>query len=835
MPHPSGGGKVRFRTKLFGVGHEDALFIHKLGGFATPCGWHNSYWFNAQIPSVMFRSYFTVGLRNLLKSKAHSFINIGGLAVGIASCLLIGLYVADELRYDRYHEHGDRIYRVVAEDWAKMPPAMAPALTATYPHVVERAVRLWPLFSPAKMRHNDVVFVESGVVFADPDVFAVFSWPFVAGDPDEALAAKNSIVLTQSMAAKYFGTKEPLGEPMKFWGNDLTVTGVIADIPRDSHLAFDFLISISTLQRVMGDRFDERWDLPVFYTYVLSRNGVGTNPLGNAVGELVKKNVADASLVMLQPLASIHLYSHLKGEFRPGGNVSYLYILGSAALFILLLAGVNFINLATARATTRAREVGMRQSLGAVRRQLVVQFFGESLITCVMAWVLASAMVTSLIPAFNQFTGKYIPLHAVWSLPWLGGSWVVVVFISFCAGSYPAFFLAGLRPVNSLKGAGGARVSNPVVRKGLIVFQFMISTFFLTGMVVVLLQLNYIQRKELGFDQEQVIVLDGDGFPVLKKELQGAAGVEQVAGVPQVFPAPLPVSPFRAEGVITDSTDRMTYFGVTPGFIETMGIALVAGKAFVEGSTKDEQEAFVLNESAVNALGWSAEEAIGKPFSMFVPPLKGGKEVWRVGYITGVVRDFNYDALYEKVSPLVLYPSYDMNLTFVRIQPGPEVIAAIQQVWKKVNPDAPFEYYFLDDRIQQQYESEMKLGALVTAATGLAVIIACLGLSGLVSFSANQRTKEIGIRKVMGASSRQVVALLSRDFITLVGFAAVLSLPIAYYALRIWITNFAYHIALSWIIFVMAGLCTLSVALVTVVLQSLRVALARPTESLRLE
>jgi putative ABC transport system permease protein len=279
----------------------------------------------------------------------------------------------------------------------------------------------------------------------------------------------------------------------------------------------------------------------------------------------------------------------------------------------------------------------------------------------------------------------------------------------------------------------------------------------------------------------------------------------------------------------------MTYYGVTPGFVETMGITLAAGKSFAEGSTKDEQEAFVLNESAAHELGWTAEEAIGKPFSMFVPPLNGGAEVLRHGYVTGVVRDFNHDVLYEKVSPLVLYPSYDMNLTFVRIQPSPEVISSIQTVWKKVNPDAPFQYYFLDDRIQQQYESEMKLGALVTAATGLAVIIACLGLSGLVSFSANQRTKEIGIRKVMGASARQVVSLLSRDFVKLVGLAAVLSLPIAYYALSIWITNFAYHIELSWVIFIVAGLCTLIVAMMTVILQSLRVALARPTESLRAE
>lgn len=476
----------------------------------------------------------------------------------------------------------------------------------------------------------------------------------------------------------------------------------------------------------------------------------------------------------------------------------------------------------------------MRKTLGALKRQLVEQFFGEALITSVIALVIANALVTLIIPAFNQFTGKNILSNEVWSARWIGGSLALMLLISFFAGSYPALFLSRLKPVSSLKGSGNLGNSNAVVRKGLIVFQFMISTFFLTGMVIVLLQLNYLQSKDLGYDQEQVIVLDGDGFPVLKKELQGVAGVEHVSGVPQVLPGLLPSNPYKSENVVTDSTNRMTCFGATPGFIETMGIKVIAGKSFREGSAKDEQEAFVLNESAVHELGWNAEEAIGKPFSMFVPPINGGSEVWRHGFITGVVADFNHDVLYKKVSPIVLYPSYDMNLTFVRIQ-TPDAIANIQKAWNKVNPDAPFNYYFLDDRIRQQYESEIKLGTLVSAATGLAVIIACLGLSGIVSFTASQRTKEIGIRKVMGATAGQVVALISRDFMKLVGLGALLSLPVAYYALSNWITNFAYHIDLSWMIFLIAGVSTLSVAMITVVLQSLKVALARPTDSLRSE
>jgi putative ABC transport system permease protein len=784
----------------------------------------------------MYKSYLKIGWRNLLKSKIHSFINIGGLAVGIATCFLIGFYINDELSYDRYHDHADRIQRVVKEDWAKMPAALAPEMTATYPHLVEQAVRLWPLFAPAKMRHEDIVFVETGVVFADPSIFSVFTWPLIAGSPAKALATKNSIVLTESMANKYFGANDPLGEQMKFWGNDLTVTGVMNDVPHNSHLQFDFLISFSTLHSIMGDDLDENWGMPVFYTYVLPKTGVAFDQLRNSIQQLVKTNSSDTSVALaLQPLPSIHLHSNLKAEFKSGGNISYLYVLGTAALFILVLASINFTNLNTARATTRAKEVGMRKVLGAIKGQLVEQFFGEALITSVAALLIAIVLITLVMPGFNQFAGKAIQMSEALTFQFIGGAALLIVLIGFCAGAYPALFLARLRPISSLKGSGSLPNSNSLVRKGLIVFQFMVSTFFLTGMIVVLLQLSYLQNKDLGFDKEQIIVLDGDGFPQMQSELSGVAGVEKVSGVPQILPGLLPISPYRAEGVSTDSTSQMTHYGVTPGFIETMGIKLIAGRSISENSKKDEQEAFILNESAARELGWNPNEAIGKSFSMPVPPINGGSEVWRHGYITGIVQDFHHEALYKKVEPIVLYPSYDMNLTLVRIQVSPAVISSIQKVWDKVNPDVPFNYYFLDDRIKQQYESEMKLGTLMTVATGLAVVIACLGLLGLVSFSANQRTKEIGIRKVLGASSTQVVALLSGDFIKLVGLAAILSIPMAYYALTEWINNFAYHIRLSWIIFAMAGLFTLSVAMLAVILQSLKAALTQPTESLRSE
>lgn len=783
----------------------------------------------------MYKSYFKIGWRNILRSKTHSFINIGGLAVGMASCFLIGLYINDELSYDRYHDHADRIQRIVTEDWAKMPPALAPALMATYPHLVEQAIRLWPLFSPAKMRHNEVVFVETGVVFADPNIFSVFSWPLIAGNPAKALSEKNSIVLTKSMANKYFGREDPIGAQMQFWGNDLTVTGVMEDVPHNSHLHFDFLISFSNLHLVMGDQLDENWGMPAFFTYVLPRTGVSVDQMKSSIQQLFKTSSDPSVALTLQPLPSIYLRSSLEAEFKPGGNISYLYVLGTAALFILVLASINFTNLNTARASTRTKEIGMRKVLGAIRGQLMAQFFGEALITCVIALLIAILLITMAMPEFNQFTGKTIQLNEALTPQFIGGSVLLMLLIAFCAGSYPALFLARLKPISSLKSSGGPRSSNSLLRKGLIVFQFMVSTFFLTGMIVVLLQLNYLQSKDLGFDKEQIIVLDGDGFPQMQTELRGIAGVEQVSGVPQVLPGLFPISPYRAEGVFTDSTSQMTYYGVTPGFIETMGIKLIAGRSFMENSQKDEQEAFILNESAAQKLGWNPNDALGKSFSIYVPPINGGSVVWREGYITGIFKDFHHEALYKKVEPIVLYPSYDLNLTLVRVQENPAVISSIQKVWDKVNPEAPFNYYFLDERIRQQYGSEVRLGTLMTTATCLAIFIACLGLLGLVSFSANQRTKEIGIRKVLGASITEVIALISGDFIKLVGLAAILSLPLAYYALNAWINNFAYHIKLSWIIFFTAGLFTLLVAMLAVILQSLKAAVTRPTESLRPE
>ncbi|MDQ2656681.1 MAG: ABC transporter permease, partial [Bacteroidota bacterium] len=694
----------------------------------------------------MLQNYFKIGIRNLLLHKSYSLINIIGLAAGITCCLFIVLYIHDELNYDRYHERADRIHRVTMDNWAKQSPAMAPAIKASYPHLAEEAVRLWPLYAPAKLRHEDKVFVESGGVFADAGVFSVFTWPMIAGNPGKALTASNSIVLTESMARKYFGTSDAMGKHMEFWGNDVTVTGVVQDVPMNSHLRFDFLISFHTLYNIMGKDLDDNWGMPAFYTYVLARPGVSSDDIQRASSEIYSSHqVTVAGSPRIQPLTSVHLHSNLPGEFAPGGNVGHLFTLGSAALIVLLLACINFTNLTTARAATRTKEVGMRKVMGARRGQLIGQFFGEALLMTVAAFLIAVMLVNLLMPAFNHIAGKDIDIYHLRDPLLVSGLFVLMLLIGLVAGGYPALYLSKFRPMAVLKGSGNLRVTNLLIRKGLIVFQFAVSTVFMVGMAVVLLQLDYLQKKDLGFQKEAVLVLDGDNFPQMRDALKGVAGVEVVAGVPQLLGARLPASPYKASGVYTDSLSQMFNFGVTEAFIETMGMQIVSGRSFNEGSESDLKSAFVLNESAIRELGWSSAEAIGKSFSVLVPPLEGGNEIWREGTVIGVVRDFHHNALYEHIEPLVLYPSYDLNFTLVRMNGiDPQRLNAIGAVWSKVNPEAPYNYFFLDDYLAQKYEAEEKLGNIMGAATVLAILIASLGLFGLVAFSAGQRTKEIG-------------------------------------------------------------------------------------------
>jgi len=786
----------------------------------------------------MLRNYVKIAFRNLLRQKGYSVINVAGLALGIGCSLFLLSYVRGELNYDRYHEQADRIYRLTTEGWARMPPAMAPALMESYPQLTEQAVRFWPLFSPAKVRRGDVVFVESGGVFVDSNVLSVFSWPLVAGDSDGALAAPNAMVLTQSMAEKYFGNEDPIGASLQFWGRDMTVTGIMEDVPLNSHFRFDFLVSISSLYDVMGSGLDEDWGLPAFYTYVLARDGVASGAITEAARQILGRHrVETDSPPVLQPIRQIYLRSHLPDDPGPGGNLVYLYVLGTAAALVLLLACVNFTNLATARAAARTKEVGIRKVLGAQRAQLVRQFLGESLVMSVAALLVALLLVELTLPLFNRIVGTAIDFRYLSDPVLVFGLVILVLLVCVIAGSYPALFLSRFKPAVVLKGSGGLRMSNALFRKSLIVFQFAVSIGISIGVAVIMLQLNYIQNKDLGFDREHVLVLDGDRFPLLKDALAEVPEVESVAGAPRILGDLLPSSPYRLGGGPADSTSRMFYLSATPDFIETFDMHVVAGRSFTEGSVVDVREGFILNESAVQSLGWDQPaEAIGKPFAMLVPPFDGGAEVWREGNIIGVLQDFHYHALYQGIEPVALYPSGDLNLTFVRLERvNSDVLAAIETVWTRVNSDAPFNYNFLDEHLREKYRAELRLSGIMGAAAGVAILIACLGLFALAAYTVGQRRKEIGVRKVLGASVSQIIALLSIDFIKLVSLAAVMAMPVAYVVMRRWLENFAYNIDMSAWIFLTAGLLAFAIALLTVSYQSINAALADPVRSLRYE
>lgn len=455
---------------------------------------------------------------------------------------------------------------------------------------------------------------------------------------------------------------------------------------------------------------------------------------------------------------------------------------------------------------------------------------------CIIAFLISIIMVQAGMPVFNQVAGKTMEISDLFNLTTVLSALLVVLSVALIGGAYPALVLSAFRPVKVLKGEGGLRGRNSFLRKGLVVFQFAVSTALSIGMIVVYLQMNYIQTKDLGFDREHVMVLDGDRFPMIRDALARLPEVVHVAGVPTVMGGPLPSSAFQAEGVTFDSTHLMNNYGVTPGFIKTMDIHLIAGRSFREGSAVDAEEGFILNESAARSLGWTPEEAVGKSFSMRVPPVDGGKEEWRKGQVIGVTQDFNYDALYAKITPLALYPSNDLNLTLVRLRKiDPATIAAVGAVWKQVNPDAPYNYYFLEEHIDQQYRSETRLAGIMGIATSLALLIACLGLFGLAAFTAARRTKEIGIRKVFGATVSQINWLLSSEFIRLVTLGSVVAVPVAWYGMVQWLGNFAYHIDLSWAVFAFAIAASFVIALITVSYQSIRAALTNPVNTMRYE
>ncbi len=813
----------------------------------------------------MIKNYFKIALRNLVKQRFYSVINILGLAIGLTTCLLITLFVLDELSYDRFNEKADRIHRVQiayqlggkAGNGAVAPAPLAQTAAETYPDV-ESAVRFRTQGGYTVYR-GERAYREEEVTFADSSLFSVFTLPLLHGNPRTALAQPNTLVISATSAEKYFGTdweeSPPLGE-MLLVGRDkepYQVTGVFEDVPANAHFHFGMFLSMPSLE----ESKEEIWLNNNFYTYLLLREGTDVAALQTKLNKTFEtyaapqiEQYANTSYeeflgggnyfkFLLQPLTDIHLHSDLDAEIAANGDIRYVYIFSAIALFVLLIACVNFMNLSTARSAGRAKEVGIRKTLGSVRQQLIGQFLVEAVLISFLALLLAILLAEAALPFFNDLANKQLTtryLHPWYFLPLLLGA---VGLIGLLAGSYPAFFLSAFRPAAVLKGKLAGGINRSWLRSGLVVMQFGISIVLITGTVVIYQQLNHIRNKKLGFDKEHVLVVHntyylGDQAETFKNEALREPGV--VAATLTGF---LPAKTFTnnnsaifpGKNPDSDRTTSMPWFHVDYDYIPTMGMQVVTGRNFSRDFATD-TSTLIINEAAARYF-FDDADPLGQELSRF-GDRPGAFETFAV---IGVVQDFHYSTMREKIMPMVIVLGGNISALSLRVQPDqvPSALSALEAQWKQFAPDLPFEYSFLDERFNDMYKSEAKLGTVFTVFCSLAIFIACLGLFGLASFTAEQRMKEIGIRKVMGASVGSLVLLFSKDFTKLVLVALLIAIPISYWMMDRWLDDFAYRVTLGVSTFLIGGGIALLIAWLTVGFQSVRAAVANPVDSLRSE
>jgi putative ABC transport system permease protein len=794
----------------------------------------------------MLKNYFKTAFRSLWRHKAFSIINIMGLAVGMTACFLIFLYVRFETSYDNFHSKADRIYRVVSE--VRTPSeSIHTGLTTTpvainmkrdFPEV-EEAVRLGR--DGFLVRKEDVKFQETNSVLADSNFFKVFDFPLIEGDRNTALKEPMSIILSQTAAKKYFGSKRALGQHLLLTGAAInsTVTGIMKDFPRNSQIKADMLVSMSSFKQIYGQpTTDSEWTNHNYYTYVLLSPHAKAKALEAKLpafqelhhGEEAKK-LQMQDYLSLEPFRDVYLKSKLDG-FETG-NINNVYIFSIIAIFILGIACINFINLTTARSADRAKEVGIRKVVGAVRFQLAGQFIGESIIICIMAFVLAVLLTSILLPLFNQVAGKVIS-ESIFNHPGdIPGLFILSTIVGFSAGSYPSFVLSSFKPVVVLKGRFSTGTKGMVLRKGLVVFQFAISIVLIVGTLVVYSQLSYMRKQDLGFTKDQTMVIftnfdkNKDAFKQSLSTIPGVVSSTFSSGVPGGDHNSAYSQVENKKGEM-QKTNLDGYF-VDYDFIQQYGFKLAAGRSFSKAFGTDSTQAMIINEAATKLLGYSSpQEAIGRNFDQW----------GRKGKIIGVLKDFHYESLQQNIKPFTMrIESYGFGTISIKISAShlPETIKVIANKWSQIIPNRPFEYNFLDQLFDQKYRAEDKFGNLFFNFAVLAIFISCLGLLGLASYSTIKRTREIGVRKVLGASVSNIVNLLSVDFIKLVLIALVIAAPVGLFGMNKWLQDFAYHIDISWWVFVIAGSVSIVIAFLTISFQAIKAAFANPVDSLRTE
>ena len=796
---------------------------------------------------IMFKNYLKTALRITKQHKEYSFINIAGLALGIACCLLILFWVQDELSFDRFHENADHLYRLVEDlnfegrtlHIARTPSAVAPALLEKIPDVVNAAIYL-----PAPsllVTHGENNFYENGIAFVSPSFLEMFTFSFIKGNQDSALKDLSSIVITDEAAEKYFGGEDPIDRTLRINNKqDFIVRGVLENVPQNSHLKFDVLLPFAALENMgedAGIRWKpvmENWGVNFYFSYIQVAENTDIHALDSKIVDFIKEHSSITSTELhVQPIKKIHLLSNLVADVEDNGSIKHVYIFSIIAFFVLFIACINFMNLTTAHAARRAKEVGMRKISGAKRGQIINQFLGESLFLSFFSLIFAVCIVFVFLPAFNSLSGKELAFDAGNSL----GIFLILIVITtttgILAGSYPAFFLSSFQPINILGKSGKTAQRKMIFRRFLVIIQFSLSIFLIIATFIVHDQLHFIQNSPLGFDRDHVVSIrlrgeTAQSFPAVKEELLKNPQILSVTAANQL-PTHILYSLTGAYWEGKDPKDDVLFHFVTVDydFIQTLNLQLVEGRAFSKEFQSDQTAAFILNEKAAEYIG--KESVVGEAFGFF----------GRRGRIIGVVKNFHFDNFYNEIKPLVLLyeaPSSD-NFLIARIS-GDDIsknVAVMEEAWNKTIPFYPFELNFLDDEFNRQYRAEKRMGRLFNSFTFLSVFIASLGLFGLVSFMANQRTKEIGIRRVVGASVADIVKILTKEFILLVGIANLIAWPAAYFFMGKWLDNFVFRTHIQMWMFLYAALIAFAIAFLSVSYKTIKAATANPVDSLRYE
>jgi putative ABC transport system permease protein len=806
----------------------------------------------------MIKNYFKIAFRNLWKHKGFSAINIIGLAIGIATCLIIMLFVNNELGYDRFNKKADRMVRVYFQGnvqgeemkEASVMAPVAPTMKADFPEVQE-ATRLRDYGTP-KLVYNSKSFREDAFAFVDANFFEVFTLPLIEGNAKTALAAPNTVVITKALAKKYFGNENPLGKVISFKNNNnapCKVTGVIDKVPVNAHFHFELFASMASLP----ESREANWMSSNFYTYLVLKDsrdfkkleaklpGVIEKYIGPQMLESMHASLADFRKqgnnisFHLQRLTDIHLHSDFQGDLSAPGDVKYVYIFGAIAVFMLLIACINFMNLSTAGASKRSREVGIRKVLGSMKEELVWQFLRESVLIAFIALMLSILLIYLALPLFNELTGQNLTLSFAGHPLLVSGLLLFVLMVGLLAGCYPAFYLSSFKPVAVLKGKFVSGKGSIGLRSGLVVFQFLISIILIVSTLVVYNQLSYIQHKNLGYNKDQVLIVSNTWMldknqGAFRQQLLNDPRVAMISGS-RYLPAGSSDNNnfFVSPGNESERMIKTLRYEVDENYIATLGIQLKAGRNFSAAYGTD-SAAVIINETAAKALGYT-NNAVGQIISR---ANKGEKQHFN---IIGVVKDFHFRSLHERISPLLMVLAPDQGNLIVKLKSKDiaGLTAALKKHWSEYGVEDPLSYSFLDERYDNTYKAEQKIGTILGIFAGLTIFVACLGLFGLAKFTAEQRTKEIGIRKVLGATVTQVSTMLSKEFLKLVLIACLIAFPLAWWAMNKWLQDFVYRINISWYVFLIAGIAALAIAVLTVSFQAIKAAIANPVKSLRTE